>query len=39
MSDPVFLLQALIRAQLGGEAAVQHVVPDAARSLGCSVKS
>ena len=39
MSDPVSFLQALIRAQLGGEEAVQRVVADAARSLGCSVES
>jgi acetylornithine deacetylase len=39
MSDPISFLQALIRAQPGGEEAVQGVVADAARSLGCSVKS
>src|SRR5204863_3286541 len=39
MSDPVCFLQALIRAQPGGEEGVQRVVADAVRSLGCSVKS
>ena len=39
MSDPISFLQALIRAQPGGEEAVQRVVADAARSLGCSVES
>ena len=39
MSDPVSFLQALIRAQPGGEEAVQRVVADAARSLGCSVET
>ena len=36
MGDPVAFLQTLIRAQPGGEAAVQRVVADAARSLGCT---
>jgi acetylornithine deacetylase len=38
MADPVGFLQALIRAQRLGEAAVQQVVADAARGLGCAVK-
>ncbi len=39
MSDPVGFLQALIRAQRDGEAAVQRLVADAARVLGCSVET
>ena len=39
MSDPVPFLQALIRAQRGGEAAVQQLVADTARGLGCSVET
>jgi acetylornithine deacetylase len=39
MSDPIALLQALIRAQPGGEEAVQCVVADAAQALGCGVES
>lgn len=39
MSDPVAFLQALIRAQRVGEAAVQQVVADAARGLGCTVET
>ena len=39
MSDSISFLQALIRAQPGGEEAVQRIVADAARSLGCSVES
>ena len=35
----VAFLQELIRAQKGGETAVQKVVADAARSLGCSVET
>ncbi len=35
----VAFLQDLIRAQKGGEAAVQKVVADAARALGCSVET
>lgn len=37
--DPVAFLQALIRAQKDGEAAVQRLVADAARSLGCLVET
>ena len=39
MADPVGFLQVLIRAQRKGEAAVQHVVADAARELGCTVET
>jgi acetylornithine deacetylase len=39
MGDPVGFLQALIRAQRDGEAAVQQVVADAARQLGCTVET
>jgi len=39
MTDPVEFLQALIRAQKGGEAAVQRLVADAARGLGCTVET
>ena len=39
MGDPVAFLQTLIRAQPGGEAAVQRVVADAARALGCTVET
>lgn len=39
MSDPVVFLQELIRAQRGGEAAVQKLVADAARGLGCIVET
>ena len=39
MSDPVAFLQALIRAQRQGEAAVQQLVADAARALGCAVET
>ena len=39
MSDPVGFLQALIRAQRDGEAAVQARVADAACALGCSVET
>lgn len=39
MSDPVAFLQELIRAQRGGEAAVQQVVADAALELGCVVET
>ncbi len=35
----VAFLQELIRAQKGGEAAVQKVVAEAARALGCSVET
>ncbi|MGE4079979.1 MAG: M20 family metallopeptidase [Reyranella sp.] len=38
MGDPVAFLQALIRAQRQGEAAVQQRVADAARRLGCTVE-
>jgi acetylornithine deacetylase len=37
MADPVGFLQSLIRAQKEGEAAVQRLVADAARGLGCTV--
>jgi acetylornithine deacetylase len=39
MGDPVAFLQTLIRAQRDGEAAVQQVVADAARELGCAVET
>ena len=39
MSDPVAFLQALIRSQAGGEAAVQAAVAAAARTLDCTVES
>ena len=39
MADPVDFLQALVRAQKGGEAAVQRLVADAARGLGCAVET
>jgi acetylornithine deacetylase len=39
MADPVGFLQALIRAQRDGEAAVQRLVADAARGLGCTVET
>ena len=39
MSESLALLQDLIRAQKGGERAVQKVVADAARALGCSVET
>ena len=39
MADPVGFLQALIRTQRDGEAAVQRLVADAARALGCTVKT
>jgi acetylornithine deacetylase len=39
MDDPVTFLQTLIRAQPGGEAAVQQLVADAARALGCTVET
>ncbi len=39
MRDPVGFLQVLIRAQRDGEAAVQQVVIDAARELGCTVET
>ena len=39
MVDPVTFLQALIHAQRNGEAAVQQVVADAARALGCTVET
>ena len=39
MIDPVSFLQALIRAQPRGEEAVQCLVANAARTMGCSVKS
>ena len=39
MRDPVDFLQVLIRAQRDGEAAVQQVVIDAARELGCTVET
>ena len=39
MGDPLAFLQTLIRAQPGGEAAVQRVVADAARALGCLVET
>lgn len=39
MNESLALLQDLIRAQKGGESAVQKVVADAARALGCSVET
>ncbi len=39
MADPLGFLQALIRTQRDGEAAVQRLVADAARALGCTVKT
>jgi acetylornithine deacetylase len=39
MADPVGFLQALIAAQKDGETAVQRLVADAARGLGCTVKT
>jgi acetylornithine deacetylase len=39
MGDSVSFLRQLIRAQTGGEAAVQQVVADAARALGCTVET
>jgi hypothetical protein len=39
MEDPVSFLRQLIRAQTGGEAAIQNVVADAARALGCTVET
>lgn len=39
MADPVGFLQSLIRAQRDGEAAVQRLVADAARGLGCTVET
>jgi acetylornithine deacetylase len=39
MSDPVAFLQSLVRAQRDGEAAVQRLVADEARALGCSVET
>jgi len=39
MTDSVGFLQALIRAQRKGEAAVQQLVADAARGLGCAVET
>jgi acetylornithine deacetylase len=39
MADPVAFLQSLIRAQKEGEAAVQRLVADAARGLGCTVET
>ncbi|MBY0322955.1 MAG: M20/M25/M40 family metallo-hydrolase [Reyranella sp.] len=39
MADPVGFLQSLIRAQRDGEAAVQRLVADAARGLGCAVET
>lgn len=39
MADPVGFLQSLIRAQRDGEAAVQRLVADAARDLGCTVET
>ncbi len=38
LTDPIAFLQALIRAQRGGEAAVQRLVAAEARSLGCTVE-
>jgi acetylornithine deacetylase len=38
MTDPIAFLQALIRAQRGGEEAVQQLVAAEARSLGCNVE-
>ncbi|WP_425068169.1 M20 family metallopeptidase [Reyranella sp.] len=39
MEDSVSFLRQLIGAQTGGEAAVQSVVADAARALGCTVET
>jgi acetylornithine deacetylase len=39
MADPVGFLQELIRAQRDGEGAVQRLVADAARNLGCAVET
>ena len=39
MSDPVAFLKTLIAAQRGGESAVQHLVAEAARGLGCAVET
>src|SRR4029453_9546895 len=39
MADPIGFLQSLIRAQSEGEAAVQRLVADAARGLGCTGKT
>lgn len=39
MADPVPFLQALIGAQRDGEAAIQSLVADAARRLGCAVET
>lgn len=39
MEDSISFLRQLIRAQTGGEAAVQNVVADAARALGCAVET
>lgn len=39
MADPVGFLQSLIRAQKDGEAAVQRLVAEAARALGCTVET
>ena len=38
-TDPVPFLQSLIRAQKDGEAAVQRLVAEAARGLGCTVET
>jgi acetylornithine deacetylase len=38
-NDPMGFLQDLIRAQRDGESAVQKVVADAARELGCAVET
>jgi acetylornithine deacetylase len=39
VADPVTFLQALIGAQREGEAAVQRLVAEAARGLGCTVET
>mgnify|MGYP003344600125 CR=1 FL=1 len=39
MADPVPFLQQLIRAQREGEAAVQRIVADTTRALGCTVET
>jgi acetylornithine deacetylase len=39
MSDPIDFLQTLIRAQRDGEAAVQRLVAEEARALGCTVET
>ena len=39
MADSITFLQALIGAQREGEAAVQRLVADAARGLGCEVET